>query len=150
MSRIETEYDKKLTIKKKQQASFRRFIRGKSTPLAIREWVGVNFIEIKELLESRMQQTMSWQNYGSHWVIDHVVPFWLFDLNDEKELKILWHPENLLPLIWKDNNHKQGDLRFSILLLSKRSGMSFVREKLIERVEKEIKVQDKYLFHVSN
>jgi hypothetical protein len=144
--RVETEYEKKLKIKKKQQSAFRRFIRGRSTPVAIREWIGLNYLEIKVLLEARMLDTMNWKNYGSYWVIDHVVPFWLFDLNDEADLKLLWHPDNLLPLVWKDNNHKQGDLRFSLLLLTRRSGYSFAAERLIERVEKEIKVQDKYLY----
>ena len=91
---------------------------------------------------------MNWQNYGTHWVIDHVVPFWLFDVHSDEDMKLLWHPENLLPLIWKDNNHKQGDLRFSILLLTKKKGFSPTVEKLIERVEKELKVQDKYLMAI--
>jgi hypothetical protein len=145
MNRVETEYQKKLKIKKAQQAAFRRFLRGHVTPIKIRDWIGLNWQEVKVLLESRMQSTMSWQNYGTHWVVDHVVPFWLFDATDEREMKLLWHPDNLLPLIWKDNNHKQGDLRFSLLLLTRRKGSSFTTEKLIERVEKELKVQDKYL-----
>lgn len=144
MNKVETDYQKKLKIKKLQQAAFRRFLRGKSTPIKIREWIGLNWPEIKILLESRMQSTMSWQNYGTHWVVDHVVPFWIFDLHNEDDMKLLWHPNNLLPLIWKDNNHKQGDLRFSLLLLTDIKGYSIVVEKLIERLEKEIKHQEKY------
>jgi hypothetical protein len=145
MNRVETEYQKKLRVKKVQQAAFRRFLRGQGTPIKIRDWIGLNWQEVKVLLESRMQPTMSWQNYGTHWVVDHVVPFWLFDVHDEMEMKLLWHPDNLLPLIWKDNNHKQGDLRFALLLLTRRKGSSFTTERLIERLEREIKVQDKYL-----
>lgn len=145
--KVETEYYRKLKIKKKQQLAFRRFLRGLSTPIGVREWVGMNHQEIKWELEAKMQPAMSWQNYGTYWVVDHVAPFWIFDIEDEKELKLLWHPENLLPLIWKDNNHKQGDLRFSLLLLSKRKGFSAVREQLIIKLEKGIKVLDKYLVH---
>lgn len=145
MNRIETEYQRKLKIKDKQRAAFRRFIRGLSTPIAIREYIGLNWQETKELLQGRMLPTMMWNNYGNHWVIDHVVPFWVFNLDDEKELKLLWHPENLMPMIWKDNNHKQGDLRFSLLLLTRRKGYSYERELLIDRCEREIKVQEKYL-----
>lgn len=146
--RVETEYYRKLKIKKKQQLAFRHFLRGRCTPLKIREWVGQNYMEIKDLLEDRWQRGMNWQNYGTFWVVDHVTPFWIFDIENEKDLKLLWHPENLLPLVWKDNNHKQGDLRFSLLLLSKRTGYSFVREQLIERLEKEIRNLDKYLLNV--
>lgn len=145
MNRVETEYQKKLRIKKVQQAAFRRFLRGQGTPIKIREWIGLNWQETKVLLEARMLDTMTWQNYGTHWVIDHVVPFWIFDVESQDDMKLLWHPENLLPLVWKDNNHKQGDLRFSLLLLTRKKAYSIVVEKLIERVEKELRVQDKYL-----
>lgn len=143
--RIETEYQKKVKIKDGQRAAFRRFIMGRSTPIKIREWIGLNYLETKVLLESRMLNTMTWQNYGTHWVIDHIAPFWIFDVENESDLKLLWHPDNLMPMIWKDNNHKQGDLRFSILKLTRRKGGSATVEKLTERLEKEIKVQDKYL-----
>jgi len=145
MNRIETEYQRKLLIKKRHQIAFRRFVRGQSTPVHLREWIGLNYLELKILLESRMLPTMNWQNYGTHWVVDHVAPFWIFDLEKEEDMKLLWHPDNLLPMVWKDNNHKQGDLHFSILYLSQLNGYSYTVERLIERLEKELKVQDKYL-----
>lgn len=148
MNRAETVYQKKLKTKKAQQAAFRRFLRGQSTPIKIRDWIGLNWRETKVLLESKMLDTMTWQNYGTHWVIDHIVPFWLFDVENENDMKLLWNPDNLLPLIWKDNNHKQGDLRFSLLLLTRKKGYSMVVEQLIERVEREVKVQDKYLIAI--
>lgn len=142
---VETKYQRKLKIKKRQQAAFRRFIRGESTPIKIRDYIGLNWQEVKVLLESRMQDNMTWQNYGSYWVIDHVAPFWIFDLENEKDLKLLWHPDNLMPMLWEDNTHKQGDLRFAIFKLSQVKGYSLAIELLISRLEKEIKVQDKYL-----
>jgi hypothetical protein len=145
MNRVETDYQKKLKIKKKFQTNFRRFIRGQSTPVNIREYIGLNYLETKVLLESRMLESMTWQNYGTHWVVDHVVPFWLFDVENELDMKLLWHPDNLLPLVWKDNNHKQGDLRFSVLYLTRLKGSSYAIEKLIDRAQNELKVQDKYL-----
>lgn len=146
---IETEYHTKLKIKKRQQAAFRRFLKGQSTPVDIRNWIGLNHFETKELLETRMQPSMNWRNYGTHWVIDHIVPFWLFDVTNEADMKLLWHPDNLLPLIWKDNNLKQGDLRFSLLLLTRVKRYSYVIEKLIERVENELKKQEKYLDRIT-
>jgi hypothetical protein len=142
--RIETEYAKKLKIKKKQQAAFRRFMRGQATPWPIREWIGLNWLEIKAILQNRMLPSMNWQNYGSHWVIDHLVPFWIFDLNDEAQLKLLWHPENLFPMIWKHNNHKQGALSRAIRILNKRMGYSIARERLIEIAQREDAVLDVY------
>jgi hypothetical protein len=142
--RVETEYQKRLKEKKKQQTNFRRLVRGDTTPMKVREYIGMNHWELKALLESRMLPAMTWNNYGSYWVIDHLVPFWIFDPTKATDMKMLWHPDNLFPMVWADNNHKQGDLRFSILKLRKLP-WSYIVEQLIERCEKEIKVLDKYL-----
>lgn len=144
MTKTEVVYKKKEIIKKMQQADLRRFLRGKGIPVNLRKWIGLNAGELKVLLDSRMQPSMDWKNYGKHWQIDHIAPFWIFDLEDEKDLKLLWHPDNLMPLIGKDNNHKQGDLRFALILLQHAKKWSQSIEMLIEKVEKEIKVQDKY------
>lgn len=144
MTKTEIVYKKKENIKKVQQADLRRFLRGQATPNKLRNWIGLNKEELKILLESRMQPSMDWKNYGKHWQVDHVAPFWIFDLEDEKDMKLLWYPDNLMPLIGKDNNHKQGDLRFALLLFHKMANSSYIVEKIIERLEKEIKVQDKY------
>lgn len=145
MSSEEKEYLRVLREKNKQRAAFRRFIRGQSTPIKIRDYIGLNYLETKELLKIRMLPTMFWNNYGSHWVVDHLVPFCVFDVHDEKELKLLWHPENLMPMIRKDNTIKQGDCRFSLLILTRRQGYSYERELLIERCEREIKKLEKYI-----
>lgn len=145
MTKTEAVYKKKEGIKKQQQAALRRFLRGQGTPMKLREWIGLNAGELKVLLQSRMQPSMDWKNYGKHWQVDHIVPFWIFDLEDEKDLKLLWHPDNLMPLIGKDNNHKQGDLRLSLLLLQQDAPKwTYTIERLIERVGKEILVQEKY------
>lgn len=144
MTKTEAVYKKKEIIKKMQQADLRRFLRGQGTPINLRKWIGLNAGELKVLLDSRMQPSMDWKNYGKHWQVDHIAPFWIFDLEDEKDMKLLWHPDNLMPLIGKDNNHKQGDLRFALILLQHAKQWSQTIEILVEKVEKEIKVQDKY------
>lgn len=144
MSREETKYAQALKIKKGQQAAFRRFIRGQSTPINIRDWIGLNWQETKLLLENRMIPTMNWNNYGNHWVVDHIVPFWVFDVTNEADMKLLWHYDNLMPLRWRDNLLKQGDLHFSISLLSCKKGFSLTVERLIERAQNVLKGQDEY------
>lgn len=148
MNRVESKYQKAAKIKKRQQAEFRRFIRGEGTPVKVREYIGLNWQETRLLLENRMLPSMSWNNYGTHWVIDHVVPFWIFNLEDPAELKLLWHPDNLMPMIWKDNNLKQGDLHFSIRLLTRKKGYSITIERLMEKAQKVLEGQDKYMAFV--
>lgn len=144
MHRVETKYQKQAKIKKRLQAQFRRFMRGEGTPMKIRDYVGLSWLEIKAVVENRMLPTMSWNNYGTHWVIDHIVPFWVFDVADDRDMKLLWHPDNLMPLLWRDNNLKQGDLHWSIRLLTRHKGHSITIEILMDRVQKILEGQDKY------
>jgi len=67
------------------------------------EILGYSAQELKEHLESRFQEGMSWDNYGRNgWVIDHVVPVSKFDkdtpmhiVNSLKNLQPLWEKDNL-------------------------------------------------------
>lgn len=145
--RVETIYAQKLKIKKNQQTQFRRFVMGKSAGDAVREYIGLNYLEVRRLLEERMIPPMAWSNYGPLWVIDHVVPFWVFDMHDRDHLRLLWHPDNLMPMFWKHNHLKQGHLRFAIELLSIRESGSIATERLLEMAIKHDKELDIYKDH---
>lgn len=131
-------------LKKKQQIAFRRLMSGQAPSSKIREYVGLSFMEIKAWINKRMLPGMTWNNYGSEWVIDHVVPLRLFDLSKESDCKMVWNYRNLMPLFKEDNLHKEGDLRFSILLLQKMEPC-FIVNSLIDIIEDELKKMDKYL-----
>jgi hypothetical protein len=145
MNFTDEEIKRKRIIKKKHQASFRRFLKGKSVAYPVREYIGMNMVELKTILEARMRPSMSWQNYGTHWVIDHVAPFWIFDMEDEKDLKLLWHPDNLMPMKRRHNLIKESSLHWSILKLRLRRGYSYTIERLIERCQLGIGQLDEYL-----
>jgi hypothetical protein len=56
---------------------------------------------------------MSWQNYGTAWHIDHVVPKSWFNLEidngvDEYELRICWSLQNLQPMWMNENLEKKN------------------------------------------
>jgi hypothetical protein len=53
---------------------------------------------------------MSWDNYGKEWQIDHILPLSLFDLKDEKHIKIAVHWTNLQPLKSSENTVKYNHL----------------------------------------
>ncbi len=60
--------------------------------------LGCSIIELKSYLESKFLPTMSWENHGSYWHIDHVIPCASFNLIDEEEQKKCFHHTNLQPL----------------------------------------------------
>lgn len=61
-------------------------------------FLGCSVTELKKHLESKFLPTMSWDNYGKYWHIDHIVPCKSFDLLIEEEQKKCFHYTNLQPL----------------------------------------------------
>lgn len=56
--------------------------------------------ELKEHLESQFDENMSWNNYGSYWEIDHIIPVNTFNFTTytDREFQICWSLNNLRPL----------------------------------------------------
>jgi formylglycine-generating enzyme required for sulfatase activity len=49
---------------------------------------------------------MNWDNHGSCWEIDHIIPIAHFDLTNAEEQQKAFHFTNLQPLYWKENRIK--------------------------------------------
>lgn len=135
-------YDKE---KKRQQSSFRNYISWKSRGTVIRDYLGVEVGLLREWVESNFTEGMSWDNYGSVWVVDHIVPLRMFDLFNDEDLKICWHYKNLMPLFTEDNEKKNGNVFFSFELLSSLKDKDIFYEKLYDRVKPEVEWMVKYI-----
>lgn len=60
--------------------------------------VGCTIEELRSFLEKQFLPEMTWENYGSIWEIDHILPCASFDLTKEEEQKKCFHYTNLQPL----------------------------------------------------
>jgi hypothetical protein len=51
-------------------------------------------------LESKFDDKMSWDNYGSYWHIDHIIPQskLLYNSMEDENFKKCWDLQNLQPL----------------------------------------------------
>lgn len=75
---------------------------------AVRD-LGCSIAELKEYLEGKFGDGMSWDNWGRNgWHIDHIRPLSSFDLTDPDQLKEACHYTNLQPLWAKDNLQKHN------------------------------------------
>lgn len=131
-------------IKKRHQIAFRRYVSCQSPGKEISKYLGATRDEIRQWISGKMLEGMNWNNYGNIWVIDHIVPLRLFDMTNEVDLKIAWNFKNLMPLFSKDNLHKEGDLRFSLLIIEKLPPCE-ITKALIDCATLHIKKLDKYL-----
>lgn len=65
--------------------------------------LGCEWIVLKEHIESQFDEFMNWENYGSYWDIDHIIPLSLGKTEDE--ILKLSHYTNLQPLNSYYNRH---------------------------------------------
>ncbi len=140
-------FKERVREKNRQLLDFRRFIRGESGGYFIVPFLGtdISIYFIKEWLESKFTQEMSWENYGSYWVVDHLVPLRLFNLYDENELKICWNYRNLMPLLKEDNLKKEGNSFFAFELLYELKNKDYLYRVLFDRILPEVQWMCKYI-----
>lgn len=74
--------------------------------------VGYGLDDLRKHLEVQFVEGMTWDNYGSVWHIDHIVPVSSFQLTsyDSDDFKRCWSLENLQPLFVEDNLRKSDKL----------------------------------------
>jgi hypothetical protein len=63
-----------------------------------------------EWLQSNFTVEMTFENHGTYWHIDHVIPCKHFDLTNEKQLKLCFHWSNLQPLKSTTNLSKKDTI----------------------------------------
>ena len=80
--------------------------KGDNPNKTIKDVIGCEPYFLKEYLENKFTEGMSWDNYGFYgWHIDHIIP--LSSAKNEEEIYKLCHYTNLQPL-WSTENLKKG------------------------------------------
>ena len=72
------------------------------------ELVGCTGQELKKYLESKFKPGMNWENQGTAWHVDHILPCASFDLSKESHQKRCFHYTNLQPLWGIENLRKNS------------------------------------------
>jgi hypothetical protein len=77
--------------------------------------LGTDIDTIKKWIEYNFYGDMTWENYGSLWHVDHVIPCSMFDLKKDENQIICFNWTNLRPLYAIDNLVKNNILFWSDL-----------------------------------
>jgi hypothetical protein len=74
--------------------------------------LGYSLQQLKEHLEKQFDNNMNWENYGTYWHIDHIIPHSSFSYisMDDEEFKKCWSLENLRPLEAIENIKKSNKI----------------------------------------
>jgi hypothetical protein len=70
------------------------------------ELCGCTFGELRTHIEKQFKRGMTWQNYGTLWHIDHIIPCAAFDLSRKEEQARCFNYLNLRPLEAATNRSK--------------------------------------------
>jgi len=95
-------------IKRRLRKAIRQAINQQSVQKKTQLALGCDIKFLRAYLETRFEEGMTWDNYGSGWHIDHVKPLASFDLSKKSEQLKANHYTNLQPL-WASDNLLKGD-----------------------------------------
>lgn len=98
----------KQRIRQRIQKSIRRMGKGVTVEGGKMRYLGCSAEKAAAYLEQQFISHMSWENYGTAWHIDHVIPLAAFDLSTEQGRKAAFHYTNLQPLWAKANQRKNA------------------------------------------
>lgn len=95
--------DPKTKLRHTLRGRFRKLIKGYHKQNSVLAYIGCDIDFLKEYLSSKFKNGMTWENHGTVWHIDHIIPCVSFDFNCEEDLKKCWHYTNLQPLYALEN-----------------------------------------------
>jgi len=73
------------------------------------EILDCSFEEFKLHLESQFDDKMNWENQGTYWHMDHIIP--ISSAETEEDVYRLNHYTNFQPLYWLDNLKKSNKIK---------------------------------------
>jgi hypothetical protein len=85
-------------------------LKGTKSRKSILQYLPYSIEELKQHLENQFDDNMTWENYGSYWHMDHIIPQSLlpFTSMEDENFKKCWSLSNLQPLE-KIANIKKGN-----------------------------------------
>jgi len=85
----------------------RRFQRAFVSNRNMRNLVGCDSDWFRAWIEHQWREDMTWENYGTHWCFDHVIPKAAFDFLDDAQAQACNDWRNFQPLTRMENSHKR-------------------------------------------
>lgn len=97
-----------LRIRKNLRARMYYALKSNRKSASVIEFLGCSMEQFKHYLGAQLDASMTWENYGSYWHIDHIRPCVSFNLQNLDEQKICFHYSNMRPLSAIENIKKGG------------------------------------------
>lgn len=103
----------KFREKRKWQIALRRYILEKNPCSSYAPYFGIDIENFRKWIEIQFDTTLNWQNFGTEWQFDHIIPVTYFDFTNEEDLKLCWNFINVR--IEKFDRNKNRGNRLDII-----------------------------------
>lgn len=74
------------------------------------KYFGCTTQQLRDHLQSQFDRNMTWDNYGSYWEVDHIMPCDMFDLTRDDHVAMCNNYTNLRPLEKSKNRSKHSKI----------------------------------------
>jgi len=81
--------------KRKWQVALRRYVLEKNLSPSYAIYFGLSIKEFRKWIELQFTGELSWQNFGTSWQFDHIIPVAYFDFTVEHDLLLCWNFINI-------------------------------------------------------
>jgi len=90
-----TEEVLKFREKRKWQLALRRYVLEKNLSPGYAIYFGLSIDQFRNWIEIQFTDALNWENFGSAWQFDHIVPVAYFDFSIEEDLLLCWNFINI-------------------------------------------------------
>lgn len=85
----------KFREKRKWQINLRRYVISQHFCPEYAPYFGLDIKNLRQWFEFQFTTNLSWDNFGSAWQFDHIIPVAYFDYSSDTDLKLCWNFTNL-------------------------------------------------------
>lgn len=87
--------DPRFKEKRKWQLAFRRYVLEKALSEKYAPYFGLDHQNIRYWFELQFTEGLKWENFGSAWQFDHIIPVAYFNFEVEEDLYLCWNYINI-------------------------------------------------------
>ena len=100
--------DLQYRISKNLRSRVYSIVKGTANHISALKLLGCSVADFLRHIEQKFIPPMAWDNYGTFWEIDHILPCSSFDLTKSEEQFKCFHWSNMQPLEKSANRSKNG------------------------------------------
>lgn len=128
----------KFREKRKWQLAFRRYILEKKGSYTYAPFFGLDIENYRNWIELQFIDGVNWNNFGSAWQFEHIIPVAYFDFSNDEDLKLCWNFINIRVEILETNSIRGNHIEILAAKpyfekLYSKTGYS-VCQKMIEKI----------------